>query len=146
MLATDEAWRGGNTKTCECCGQPRQSTWCMTMRDDEPYAVYFASCYNHNGERESYIDVVFGTWGQGTDYTDHFTFGCRFGPVTDSPLPAATAINAAEVAPDSPLFGLKLTRDQALAHPRIADFWQMVDFIVERDPVVHPHHYGHAPG
>jgi hypothetical protein len=145
VLATDETWRNGNTQICDCCGQPRQSTCCMATLDGKPYAVYFASCYDHGGERESYIDVVFGTWGQGADYTDHITFGCRVGPVANSPMPAATAVNAAAVAPDGPLFGVELSREQALAHPRIADFWQMVDFITECDPLVHAHHYGHAP-
>jgi hypothetical protein len=117
----------------------------MVMRDRQPYAVFFASCYDHGkGEHESWIDVVFGTWGEGTAYTDHVTFGCRFGPVAGKRLPAATAVNAAAVAPDSALFGEKLTRDAALRHARLAEFWEMVDFITESDPLVHRHHYGHA--
>ena len=99
-----------------------------------------------NGEvRESWIDVVFGTWGKGTDDHDHVTFGCRFGPVSNSHLPAATAVDAASVAPDGPLFGQKLSREETLAHPRIAEFWQVGDFVVEADPLVHGHHYGHQP-
>lgn len=144
MLATDEAWRGGADKACDCCGGASRRTWCMVTRDGAPYAVFFASCYDHGGERESWIDVVFGTWGQGTEYDDHLTFGCRFGPVQGSDLSAATAVDAASVAPDSPLFGRKLSRAEALAHPRVREFWDVVDFVVGADPLVHPHHYGHA--
>jgi hypothetical protein len=118
----------------------------MVTRDRQPYAVFFASCYDHGaGARESWIDVVFGTWGGGSEYTDHVTFGCRFGPVAESDRPAATAVDAASVAPDNALFGEKLSRDAALRHDRLADFWEMVDFITESDPLVHRHHYGHAP-
>jgi len=116
----------------------------MVTRDGAPYAVFFASCYQHDGENESWIDVVFGTWGRGTEHDDHLTFGCRFGPVQGSDLPAATAVDAAAVAPDSALFGRKLSRAQALAHPRVREFWDVVDFVVGADPIVHPHHYGHA--
>ncbi|WP_433062612.1 hypothetical protein [Dactylosporangium sp. CS-033363] len=145
MFTTDESFRGGGEKICDCCGNPSQRTWTMVERDGRPYAVYFAACYDHGHERESWIDVVFGTWGEGDEYDDHLTFGCRFGPVVNSPLPAATAVDAAFVAPDGPLYGEKLSRTAALAHPRIADFWQVVDFVVECDPLVHEHHYGHRP-
>lgn len=117
----------------------------MVACDGAPYALFFAACYDHGEVRESWIDVIFGTWGNGTDSQDHATFGCRFGPVSNSPLPAATAVDAASVAPDGPLFGQKLSREEALAHPLISDFWQVVDFIVETDPLVHEHHYGHPP-
>jgi hypothetical protein len=145
MFTTDESYRGGVEKICDCCGQPSRRTWSMVIRDHQPYALFFAACYDHGDVRESWIDVVFGTWGNGTDYHDHVTFGCRFGPVDNSPLPAATAVDAAAVAPDGPLFGSKLSRAEALAHPRISDFWEVVDFVVETDLVVHEHHYGHRP-
>lgn len=145
MLSTDESYRGGVEKTCDCCGQPSRRTWSMVTRDDVPYALYFAACYDHGEVRESWIDVIFGTWDMGTDFSDHVTFGCRFGPVSDSHLPAATAVNAASVAPDGPLYGQKLSRQAALAHPRIAEFWQVVDFVLVTDELVHGHHYGHQP-
>ncbi|GIH10990.1 hypothetical protein Rhe02_90570 [Rhizocola hellebori] len=146
MFDTDESYRGRKTKVCECCGQPSERTWCMVRRNGQPYAVYFAACYDHRGEvRETWVDVVFGTWGDGADYGDHVTFGCRFGPVSNSDLPAATAVDAAAVASDGPLYGHKLSREEALAHPRIADFWQVFDFVLETDPLVHEHHYGHHP-
>ncbi|MER7333676.1 MULTISPECIES: hypothetical protein [unclassified Micromonospora] len=143
MLETDESYRGGAEKTCECCGQPSRHTWCMVTRDRLPYAVFFAACYNHAGVRESWIDVVFGTWGRDADYDDHLTFGCRFGPGAGSDLPGATAVDAASVAPDSPLYGYKLTRAEALAHPKLSEFWEVIDFVVATDPLLHEHHYGH---
>jgi hypothetical protein len=143
MLTFDEGWRGGTTHACDCCGNASRRTWAMVNRDDQPYAVFFAACYDHGHVRETWIDVVFGTWGQGV-HDDHVTFGCRFGPVAGSDYPAATAVDAAEVAPDDALFGQKLTRAQALSHPRVKEFWEVVDFVVLSDPLVHPHHYEHS--
>ncbi|GAA2604574.1 hypothetical protein [Paractinoplanes durhamensis] len=141
MLAIDEATRGGTDKTCECCGNASRRTWSSITRDGVPYAVFFASCYDHGDVRESWIDVIFGTWGTPEPVDDHLTFGCRFGPVQGSDQPAATAVDAAAVAPDAPLFGQKLTRAEALAHPRLAEFWAVIDHVVAEDPLVHPHHY-----
>ena len=117
----------------------------MVNADSAPYAVFFAACYDHGDVRESWIDVVFGTWGEGADYDDHVSFGCRFGPVADSEAPAATAVDAASVAPDNSLYGRKLSRAAALAHPMLPEFWQVVDFVLEADPLVHSHHHGHKP-
>lgn len=142
MLGTDESYRGGADQTCGCCGQPSRRTWCMVTRGGLPYAVFFASCYQHADVRESWIDVVFGTWGQDS-HDDHLTFGCRFGPGVGSDLPGATAVDAASAAPDSSLFGHKLSRTEALAHPRLGEFWEVIDFVVATDPLVHQHHYGH---
>ena len=35
------------------------------------------------------------------------------------------------------------SRDEALAHPRIDEFWEIVDYVLLTDPVVHVHVYGH---
>ena len=73
---------------------------------------------------------------------DRVTFGCRVGPVQGRPGPAATAVAAAQPYDDAPLWGRKLSREEALAHPRIGDFWRVVDFVLERQPVVKAHVYG----
>ena len=36
-----------------------------------------------------------------------------------------------------------LTREAALAHPAIDDFWAVVDFVLQHDPTVNHHVYGH---
>jgi hypothetical protein len=62
--------------------------------------------------------------------------------VAGSPDPAATLVNGGAAAPDSPIFGRKLSRDEGLAHLRLADFWAIVDAVLERDELVHRHLYG----
>jgi hypothetical protein len=143
VLTIDEGWRGGVTRTCECCGHESERTWCMVNSDAAPYAVFFAACYDHGAVRESWIDVVFGTWGQGAEYDDHVSFGCRFGPVGNAGTLAATAVDAASVAPDNSLFGRKLSRSAALSHSMLPEFWQVVDFVLATDPLLHRYHYDH---
>ena len=74
------------------------------------------------------------------------TFGCRVGPVAGSPGPAATLVNGGAAAPGTPILGRKLSRDEGLGHRRLAEFWMIVDTILEHDELVHRHLYGAQHG
>jgi hypothetical protein len=68
--------------------------WNWVRRDGVVQAVYFASCYHHTDQPHgAWLDVILGTWGNETT-SDHVTFGCRVGPVENSPEPAATLVPA----------------------------------------------------
>jgi hypothetical protein len=140
-LVIDEGSRQVREFVCQCCDAQADRTWANIYEGDTALAVYFASCYHHDGVHEAWIDAILGTWGQDR-FDDHITFGCRVGTVAGSPAPAATLVNGGEVAGDSPIFGRKLTREEGLTHPRIAEFWQVVDVILERDDLVRRHVYG----
>ncbi|MFG2823476.1 hypothetical protein ACGFX4_29130 [Kitasatospora sp. NPDC048365] len=56
--------------------------------------------------------------------------------------PAATLVSAGTIYPDGPLFGRKLDRAAGLVRPLLADFWAVVDFVLENDPLVRGHLYG----
>jgi hypothetical protein len=137
----DEGSRQVRHVTCSCCHVEAERTWANVCEGDAVIAVYFARCYHHHGVHEAFIDAVLGTWGSG-DFTDHVTFGCRVGPVADSPGPAATLVNGGAVAPDTLIFGRKLSRDEGFEHPRLDEFWTIVDTILELDELVHRHLYG----
>jgi hypothetical protein len=51
-------------------------------------------------------------------------------------------VQAAATFSDSALFGRELDRDQALQHPLLSEFWQVIDFILIEDPTVHEHVHG----
>ena len=81
-------------------------------------------------------DVVMGSvWELTSD--DRVTFGCRLGPIEGHPETAFSLVTGAEVAPERPFFGHKLTRDHALLHPWLQDFWDVIDFIYEQDHELH---------
>jgi hypothetical protein len=63
--------------------------------------------------------------------------------VANSDEPAATLVQAAEPYGSSPIWGQKLTRQGALVHPRLQEFWEIVDYVLVADSVVHHHVYGH---
>lgn len=125
---------------CPDCGEQAQRVWGFILDDDNAYAVFFASLYHHDGH-EVWIDVILSpTWADGVD--DHETFGCRVGPIEGQDDPAASLVTGGAEAPDTQLFGRKLTREDALEHPRLDDFWAVVDHLLEHDPVVREHVYG----
>jgi hypothetical protein len=126
--------------TCGHCGERFQRVTAFVYRGRDAHAVYFASCYHHDGH-EVFIDAVFSpTWEEGVD--DHVTFGCRVGPIEGQTSPAASLTTAAAAFSDKPLFGLKLSREQALTHPLLGAFWSLVDHVLVNDPVVRRHVYG----
>ena len=100
----------------------------FVLDNSGPYAIAFSALHWH-GEAEAWIDVTFGAF-EGDAADDYrTTFGCRVGRVEGSDEPAATAVQAAVPYSNGPVFGHKLSRDEALAHARVADFWRVVDFL-----------------
>jgi hypothetical protein len=138
----DLARRKEHEYTCPCCNAPIERMWNFISADGDATAVYFANCYHHLDQpHDAYIDVIMGTWGT-NDASDHVTFGCRVGPVVNSPQPAATLVEACLDGARGEIHGAILTREDALKHPWLPRFWEIVDFILEKDPTVHRHLYG----
>ncbi|WP_344236837.1 hypothetical protein [Kribbella hippodromi] len=122
---------------CQHCGRSKTVVTGFMYRDGDAYVVYYASCYDHDGP-EVWIDVVFSpNWED--DAAGRYTFGCRIGAVDGPVSPAASLVPAAAAFSTSKTFGHKLTRDEALVHPALPEFWAVVDHIVEHDAVVVAH-------
>jgi hypothetical protein len=66
----------------------------------------------------------------------------RVGPVEGDPNPAATLVQACQDGSGSEIHGVLLSREDGLAHPRLSEFWGVVDFVLANDPTVHVHLYG----
>lgn len=127
---------------CGCCQAAVERTWNFVRRDDIAHAVYFATCYHHRDQpHETWIDVIFGSWGTDS-FDDHVTFGCRVGPVSNSPEPAATLVQACQDGSGREIHGVLLSREDGLVHPRLQEFWDVVDFVLANDPTVNAHLYG----
>ncbi len=108
--------------------------------DGSTYAVCFASLHDDPGGREAWIDVILGTFGDGAP-SDHVTFGCRIVPGSASRAPLISLVDAAAAFVYKPVMGRNLTREEALGHPRLDDFWRVVDLMILADPEVHAHVY-----
>lgn len=131
--------------TCHDCGAQYTLVKSFVLDEVGPHAIGFSALHVHDGAFEAWIDVIFGRFEGDAESDNRTTFGCRVGPVDNSPDPAATAVQAAIPYAESASFGHKLNREEALAHPRIGDFWDVVDFLLEHEPAVNHHVYAH-PG
>ncbi|MEU3645610.1 hypothetical protein AB0E59_19670 [Lentzea sp. NPDC034063] len=141
-LTMDLGERQARQYECGCCNAPIERVWNFVHRDGKAHAVYFANSYHHQDQpHETWIDVILGTWGADV-VDDHVTFGCRVGPVVDSPAPAATLVQACMDGSTGPVHGTVLSREDGLAHPRLPEFWEVVDFVLANDPTVNSHLYG----
>ncbi len=128
------------TQSCSSCGQDFKHVTGYLNDLDGAYAVYFAACHGHPGH-EAQIDVVLGTWGTDEPVDDHVTFTCRLGPEGASADDATLATTS-----DSTLLGERLTRADALMHPKIGDFWTVIDFLAVSDPTIKHSVYGTSGG
>lgn len=125
---------------CDHCGEPSRRVTGFIHQNGQAHAIYFASCYHHGGH-EAWIDVVFSpTWAD--DMDDRLTFGCRVGPIDGYSGPQSSLATGGAAFSQSRTFGQKLTRDEALKHPRLPEFWAVVDHVLTHDQVVRTHVYG----
>jgi hypothetical protein len=122
--------------SCETCGQDFQHVTGYVNVEGGAYAVYFAACHGHP-EHEAQIDVVLGSWGVEPPIDDFLTFSCTLRPDGAVAVDATVATTS-----DDALLGIRLLRAEALAHPRVEDFWAVVDFLAQSDPTIHATVYG----
>lgn len=132
---------------CDCCETPFDRVTGFINNENGAYAIYFASCYHHDGVHDAWIDVIMDDhWDADAPATrpgaGRVTFGCRVGPVEGHDGVACSLVGAAQLAADIPLYGRKLSRDEALDHPWLVAYWDTVDHILENDPTVSAHLYG----
>ncbi len=130
--------RGVSTQRCDRCGAEYRVITGFVFREDDAFAVYKAALHTHAGDNEAWIDVILGSWGEGQEAT-HLTFGCRVGPFGEGGDYACSLVAAAVPYSESPLFGRKLDRDEALGHPWLPDFWAVVDFLLVEDAEISLH-------
>lgn len=108
---------------------------------DTSVAAYFAYCHGHP-EHEAGIDAVMGTWGQNR-HDDHVMFSCLL-RAAEGAMAVDSSVAIEPGATDA-ILGRRLTREEALAHPWIARFWQVVDVIAAEDAAVRASVYGLPP-
>jgi hypothetical protein len=137
---TFDAERSVDKHECRNCGAEYSLVSGYLHRNGTAHAVFFAACHTHDAMREVWIDVIIEAADGSAD--GRATFGCRVGPVEGQQGPAASLVTAAEPYGNDPEWGTKLSREEALADPRLPEFWNAVDFILVNDPTIRPHVYG----
>ena len=126
---------------CPQCGRTYRLIKTLIRRDGDVYAIAYTALHDHSAVHEAWIDVILGTFGENTT-ADHITFGCRVGPIEGQTEPAASLVTGAIPYGDQAIWGQKLTREQALRHQRLQDYWEVVDNLLLNDTEIHTHIYG----
>jgi hypothetical protein len=110
----------------------------VLSEDGSTFGVCFASLHDEPGAGDVWLDAILGTFGEEAP-PDHVTFGCRIIPGSTLRAPVISLVDAAAAFLYRPVMGLKLNREEALAHPRLGDFWRVVDLMILTDSEVHAH-------
>lgn len=99
-------------------------------------ASYYAVCHGHP-EHEIALDLTLGTWGDDAP-DDYETFSCLIRPAPQGVRavnPFVTLSFGEEEEIPAPL-GRPMSREDALASPRITTVWAIVDALIEAvDPI-----------
>jgi len=130
-----------SNKTCSCCGEQYKSVVGFIKRDDDAYAVYFATLQTGHKDITVGLTVSVGTWWDDTALDDrHWIY------LTVKPSP--TNFNMRIEEPDSsphvnfkPL-GIALSREEALSSNLKDDFFAVADYVVLEDPAVNSYLMG----
>lgn len=123
-----------SSRTCPDCNQTHESVTGFVLDDGAAHAVYYADWYPHSNE--AFVDVILGSWDR-PGYEDNVTFGCRLGEIAGHPGPQASVVTGGEQRPDKAILGEKLRREDALQHPKLGEFWDIVDWLILNDPLLH---------
>lgn len=85
--------------------------------------------YDHH-DPEVIVEVTFGRT-QSAQFHHDETFAARYGAVEGLDEPACSLVTAGTTEASSDDLGLRLTRPEALEHPRLSRFWEVNDLVIE---------------
>jgi hypothetical protein len=129
---------GGITKFRKCpnCKSKYLSGERFILDRDAPFAIAHIEGHRHGEVPEIYFTCTIGSSWDNDDHKDNVTFACRYGKVSGQEEYACTLVDVPKTYV-SPLAGKKLTRVDGLEHPKINEFWHIVDFLIDSDLTIH---------
>jgi len=123
--------------SCVTCGDDFVLVTGFLSKNDEAHAAYVAQCHVHDCEPEVQMQVLLGGFNDDS-FDDHVTIGCT--------VTAADADNlSVEIGEDPPgygssaIWGRRLGRAEAVVHPLLPAFREVVDFVLANDREVDAH-------
>ncbi len=117
---------------CPDCGEATRSVWGYVSTQEAARAVYYIRWTDYHLERGAQVAVSIGVWGDDSRPIERAMFGieCR----TGADGPGFMLVNAESMPWEDAFLGMRLTRQQALADPRRAEVFEILDRIVAEDP------------
>ena len=95
-------------------------------------------------DRDAWIDVTLDSDWDDPSETGRVSMACRVGRFDGNAEPAASLVAAGMAYPDATTFGQRLSREEALEHPELPEFWEVVDFLLHNDSDLERHVYDRA--
>jgi hypothetical protein len=121
------------TSVCECCGKTTTRLTRFVHKNDNAYAVYFVQFTEQHAPREAFVMVGLGEWGE--DEVDPeqvrvaFTYKIWLGETSYN-----LSIIDADASPwNTNYLGKRLSKDEALAHDRLQDVFDLSDHMTRCD-------------
>jgi hypothetical protein len=121
------------TSICECCGGATTRLTRFVHEDGDAFAIYYAAFSDEHQESGVTGIISLGDWDEDSIPESRVAFAFRLweGEETFN----VTIFDASESQwSDAKVLGRKLSREEALAHPRITDVYHITDHMTEEDP------------
>ncbi|MFL6375575.1 MAG: hypothetical protein ACJ73D_12980 [Pyrinomonadaceae bacterium] len=120
---------------CDCCGAVITRLTRFVTKDSDAYAIYYAYLSEAHGSKKMIGMVSFGEWW--IDDVPKSRVAFAFELWADANQYNVGIIDASESPwADSKLTGRKLTRDEALTHPWLDQFFHLTDHMTVDDPAI----------
>lgn len=120
---------------CSCCGMPFKSVCGFIKKDNDAYAVYFATLQTAHEEICAGLTVSIGKWWDDEALTERHWISITVRPSeTHFNMRIGEPSDSSHV--DFKPLGIPLGRDQALESPLKDQFFEVAEFLVANDPAV----------
>jgi hypothetical protein len=118
--------------TCDCCGNRTTTLLRFVYKDEDAYAVYFASFTEDHPNKVVQSIVSIGGWGEDSSPEDRYAFALRFWD-TEGQYNVEVIDAADSLWSNADTIGHKLSRAEALEHPLLPDVFHVTDHIFRDD-------------
>jgi len=130
---------------CPCCGGQTTRLTRFVYRDGDAFACYYAEFTPQHEEQVVGILTSIGDWGEDAPSSMRQSFYLVIWSDSDN---YKTSIRDAAESPwgEVESFGRTLDREEALAHPRLQDVFDITDAIVTQDEPIIEYLTNEKPG
>ena len=121
--------------TCSCCGEQFKSICGFIKKDDDAYAVYFATLHTGHSDIGASLTISIGNWWDDTALDERHWIELTV-------KPSETNLNMRIEEPggsrhkEFKALGIALSRDEALSSHLKDDFFIVADYVVVEDPAL----------
>ena len=125
---------GESSGFCDCCGRTSQTVWGLVSSHGTPVASYFVQwTVDHLSENGANIDLIIGSWGEGTEREDRAAVSLRY-RLDEDGIGSVMVIDAHDrPTAKSELVGSVLRRDEVIGSPLATQVFDLVDAIFLQD-------------